>query len=212
MGGAAGGQLADGPPALAQPPATRPPAARGCLLRLGLAGHGAFFLQHALSSLQHALSSARTLLYGDATWQHSTGQGRKAAARSAAPRLLLTRCTGAVSTGTFNREFYVSHGMRLRASGQADARQTLNSFTKARADRSATGRPGTSLRIGFAGKLIPRKGAGELVRGFAAAPGVRMVADLGGRQRQTAEVRLAGTGRRVRRRWQAHFSRFRPHQ
>ena len=59
------------------------------------------------------LARTRLLMYGDTTWQHSTS-GRHRMVRSAALSLLLRRCAGAVSTGTFNREFYIRHGMDPR--------------------------------------------------------------------------------------------------
>jgi hypothetical protein len=59
----------------------------------------------ARAAILYCLLTRRPLLmYGDTTWQHSAS-GRHRMARSAALSLLLRRCTGAVSTGTFNREF-----------------------------------------------------------------------------------------------------------
>jgi glycosyltransferase involved in cell wall biosynthesis len=82
---------------------------------------------------------------------------------------------GAISTGTFNREFYIWHGM--------DPGRIWPGVCPADTDAFAVGRsrapgadaqhsaPGDSrLRIGFAGKLIPRKGPDELLRAVALLP------------------------------------------
>jgi glycosyltransferase involved in cell wall biosynthesis len=104
------------------------------------------------------------LMYGDTTWQHSSS-GRRSMARTAALNVLLRRCAGAVSTGTFNREFYIRYGMDPRRIWPGVCPADTGTFAAARAERQP--RPGGELRIGFAGKLIPRKGVDELLRAAA---------------------------------------------
>lgn len=120
--------------------------------------------------LMGTITRARVLLYGDTTWQHSTGQGRKDMVRSGALRVLMSRCAGAVSTGTFNREFYIIHGMRPQHIWPGVCPADTELFGAARQDHPSAGQTGTPLRIGFAGKLIPRKGADELVRAVSLLP------------------------------------------
>ena len=110
------------------------------------------------------------LMYGDTTWQHSASGGHSMA-RSAALNLLLRRCAGAVSTGTFNREFYIQHGMDPGRIWPGVCPAETDTFGEARAERQ----PSTDgeLRIGFAGKLIARKGVNELLRAAAQLPPTR---------------------------------------
>jgi glycosyltransferase involved in cell wall biosynthesis len=112
------------------------------------------------------LTRTRLLLYGDTTWQHSSG-GWHPALRSVLLRVLMRLCAGAASTGTFNREFYISHGMDPRRIWPSVCPADTESFGRARLPYRAEDRP---LRIGFAGKLIPRKGADELLRAAALLP------------------------------------------
>ncbi len=111
------------------------------------------------------------VLYGDSTWQHSSSE-RHRFIRSAALHILMRLCAGAVSTGTFNREFYIRFGMDPTHVWHGVCPADTDSFDIARAesDESRLGRSTTSLRIGFAGKLIPRKGADELLRAAALLP------------------------------------------
>jgi glycosyltransferase involved in cell wall biosynthesis len=119
------------------------------------------------------LTRTRLVMYGDTTWQHSAS-GRHRLARSAALNLLLRRCAGAVSTGTFNREFYIRHGMNPRRIWPGVYPADTEMFGAARAGRRSL--PGTGdgeLRIGYAGKLIARKGVDELLRAAALLPPAR---------------------------------------
>lgn len=119
------------------------------------------------------LTRTRLLMYGDATWQHSTN-GRHRLARSAALSLLLRCCAGAVSTGTFNREFYIRHGMDPRRIWPGVCPADTEMFGAARAERRGLTGPGDGeLRIGFAGKLVARKGVDELLRAAALLPPAR---------------------------------------
>jgi len=117
---------------------------------------------------------ARTplLMYGDTTWQHSSSE-RYRLVRSAALNVLLRQCAGAVSTGTFNREFYIRHGMdpRLILPGVCPADTDM--FKAARIARGGRSNTGDELRIGFAGKLVSRKGADELLHAAALLPAAR---------------------------------------
>jgi glycosyltransferase involved in cell wall biosynthesis len=119
------------------------------------------------------LARTRLLMYGDTTWQHSTS-GRHRMARSAALSLLLRLCAGAVSTGTFNREFYIRHGMNPRRIWPGVCPADTELFGAARARRRGlAGAGGGELRISFAGKLIARKGVDELLRAAALLPPAR---------------------------------------
>src|SRR5579862_8572765 len=115
------------------------------------------------------LTGIPLLMYGDTTWQHSSS-GRNRLVRSAALNVLLRRCAGAVSTGTFNREFYIQYGMDPRRIWSGVCPADTDTFGRPRT--AYRGLPGTGheLRIGFAGKLIARKGPDELVRAAALLP------------------------------------------
>ena len=116
------------------------------------------------------LTRTRLLMYGDTTWQHSAS-GRHRMARSVALRLLMHRSAGAVSTGTFNREFYIRYGMDPRRIWPGVCPADTEQFGAARA--GGCGMPGGELRIGFAGKLIARKGVDELLWAAALLPSAR---------------------------------------
>lgn len=115
------------------------------------------------------MAHTQLIMYGDTTWQHSDS-GRHRMARSAVLSLLLRRCAGAVSTGAFNREFYIQHGVNPRRIWPGVCPADTELFAAARAERR--GPPGADgeLRIGFAGKLIARKGVDELIRAAALLP------------------------------------------
>jgi glycosyltransferase involved in cell wall biosynthesis len=112
------------------------------------------------------LARVPLVMYGDTTWQHPSS-GRHRVARSAMLNLLLRRCAGAVSTGTFNREFYIRHGMHPRRIWPGVCPADTDMFEAARAGRRLAG---GEMRIGFAGKLIARKGVDELLRAAALLP------------------------------------------
>ncbi len=116
------------------------------------------------------LARTQLLMYGDTTWQYSTS-GRHRVARFAALNLLLRRCAGAVSTGTFNREFYIQHGMDPSRIWPGVCPADTELFGAARTGRRGMpGAGGGELRIGFAGKLIDCKGVDELLRAAAQLP------------------------------------------
>jgi glycosyltransferase involved in cell wall biosynthesis len=115
-------------------------------------------------------SRTRLLLYSDATWQHAS-RGRHPVLRPVALRLLMWLCAGAVSTGTINREFYIRHGMDPRRIWPGVCPADTESFASARAYGAAESRAeGQPLQIGFAGKLIARKGADELLGAASLLP------------------------------------------
>jgi glycosyltransferase involved in cell wall biosynthesis len=118
------------------------------------------------------LTRTRLLLYGDATWQHSSG-GRHRWVRAAALRLLTHLCGGAVSTGTFNREFYISYGMNPQLIWPGVCPADTELFSQARprdlgAEDKSSG--DSAPRIGFAGKMVARKGVDELLDALALLP------------------------------------------
>lgn len=113
------------------------------------------------------LTRTRLLIYGDTTWQHSA-RDRHRVARSVALNILTRACAGAVSTGTFNREFYIRYGMDPRRISPGVCPVDTEVFKQARADLSeAAHNNDHALRIGFAGKLIARKGVDELLQAVA---------------------------------------------
>jgi glycosyltransferase involved in cell wall biosynthesis len=127
-----------------------------------------------------ALACVRLLMYGDSTWQHSS-RGRRRLAQAVGLRLVMRVCSGAVSTGTFNREFYIANGMNPGRIWPGVCPADTETFGRARLEdhglpaegAAGEGTGGTGvypLRIGFAGKLIARKGADVLVRAVTLLP------------------------------------------
>jgi glycosyltransferase involved in cell wall biosynthesis len=124
-----------------------------------------------------AFARPRLLMFGDTTWQHSS-RGKRNMAQSAVLRLVLRACSGAVATGTFNREFYIASGMHPSRIWPGVCPADTETFGLAGQENrglagvedpvgDASARP---LRIGFAGKLIARKGADVLLRAAALLP------------------------------------------
>jgi glycosyltransferase involved in cell wall biosynthesis len=148
------------------------------------------------------LTRTKLLLYGDSTWQHSSN-GRHPVLRSMALRLLMCLCTGAVSTGTFNREFYIRYGMHPRRIWSGVCPADTDTFGEARANHIIeAGALDRTVRIGFAGKLIPRKGVDELLHAVALLAHVSDYSvTLVGDGPQMAELRMLaahlGVGDRV---------------
>lgn len=114
------------------------------------------------------LTHTRFLLYGDSTWQH---QSRHPVLRSVVLRILMHLCSGAISTGTFNREFYVRYGLDPRRIWPGVCPADTETFGNARIDSSEVNRSNDQpLRIGFTGKLIAIKGVDELLHATALLP------------------------------------------
>jgi glycosyltransferase involved in cell wall biosynthesis len=116
------------------------------------------------------LTRTRLLMYGDSTWQHSS-RGWRPALRFLALSILLHLCAGAISTGTFNREFYIRHGMDPRCIWPGVCPADTETFGNARvADGGMNSPIDGVVRIGFAGKLIARKGVDDLLQATALLP------------------------------------------
>jgi glycosyltransferase involved in cell wall biosynthesis len=127
-----------------------------------------------LALLYGTLARIPVVLYGDTTWQHSAAQGRHRVLRALVLRVLMRASAGAISTGAFNREFYISCGMDPRHIWPGVCPADTELFGMARAmSRTPPGAGPTPLRIGFAGKLIARKGVDELLRAAALLPAAR---------------------------------------
>jgi len=116
------------------------------------------------------LTGTRILLYGDSTWQHPS-LGWRRAARAVGLHVLTRVCTGAISTGVFNREFYIMYGMNPRSIWPGVCPADTGLFGQSRRDSHSAIRAGSQqLCIGFAGKLIEIKGADELLHAAALLP------------------------------------------
>lgn len=107
------------------------------------------------------------LLYGDSSWQYEQG-GIAGLARAGLLGLLFRRVAGALSTGTFNREFYIRHHMHPTRISPGVYPADIDLYAAAR--RRTGDENDHALVIGFAGKLIPRKGAHELLAALALFP------------------------------------------
>ncbi|NDL57649.1 glycosyltransferase family 4 protein [Phytoactinopolyspora mesophila] len=145
------------------------------------------------------------LYYGDtnghvqpATWRHRV--------RGLVLRQLFRRAAGAVSTGTFNRDFYVAHGLppELVYPGvlPADVMQFHSAATLRRYphDQEASTR---ALVIGFAGKFTPVKGVLDVVDAAALLPRdrsweLRLIGDGPLRPQLESAVAQRGLTERVR--------------
>jgi glycosyltransferase involved in cell wall biosynthesis len=111
-----------------------------------------------------AITRTPVFLFGDSSWQHATG-GASRRLMSRAILQQLFRRAGAISTGTFNREFYILHGMHPSRIIPGVIPIDVDHFAAARHEAAATNEH--DRVIGFAGKLIEQKGVEELVRAVA---------------------------------------------
>ncbi len=118
------------------------------------------------------LSGTPLLYYGDTNWR-SPLSDRHTRLRRLILRRLFRVAAGALATGTFNREFYISLGLDPALihpgvypmdtelfSTAAEARATA---AEDRARRAGTDETSQPLVIGFAGKLLHIKGVDELI-------------------------------------------------
>jgi len=118
----------------------------------------------ARSAVAWCLIRRRPLFfYGDTSWQDSQS-GLKPWIRRFVLRAAFHSAAGALSSGTFNREFYIYHGMHPRKVVDGVYPIDVASYTAARDVPRAAPR---KLIIGFGGKLIARKGVDELLRALA---------------------------------------------
>lgn len=119
----------------------------------------------ARQSLSYALwKHVPLLLYGDNSWQHrpSTLRSRM---RDAVLGAICRRSAGAVTTGTFNREDFIRLGVHPARAFPGVYPIDVSQFSPIAKDRTLS-----KLVVGFAGKLIPRKGADELLEALGNLP------------------------------------------
>jgi glycosyltransferase involved in cell wall biosynthesis len=118
-----------------------------------------------------ALVRRPLVFFGDTTWQHRSGAGGcvRSVVRSLILRGLFRMAAGALSTGTFNREFYILHGMHPSRVVDSVCPIDVDSYSTARTVSKPTDALKNGVEIGFAGKLIPRKGVAELLHALARA-------------------------------------------
>lgn len=159
-----------------------------------------------LAILWSFVSRTQLLFYGDTTWQHHESTGWRAVLRSVLLQTAFRFAAGALSTGTFNREFYIHLGMHPKHVFESVWPIDLATYSAARKRRRD--KAGEATTIGFAGKLIPRKGADELLRALGMVSHddrweARIVGDGPDRDRLEALSRSLGIAERV------HFIGFR---
>jgi glycosyltransferase involved in cell wall biosynthesis len=98
------------------------------------------------------------IFYGDTSWR-DTSKSARLWLRNAALSVVFRFAAGALSTGAFNREFYIYHGIHPRRIVDSVYPIDVASYAAARGQRRKSG-----FVIGFAGKLIARKGVDELLQ------------------------------------------------
>jgi glycosyltransferase involved in cell wall biosynthesis len=158
--------------------------------------------------IAYAAATRTPLLYYGDTSVLAPVTGRHPRLRVAVLRLLFRRAAGAISTGTFNRYFYLAHGM-CRERVHPGVYPTDVAAFAAAAERRRSGpgtrpEPGTRpLVIGFAGKLTAVKAPGDLLEAAARLPRepaweLRLIGDGPLRPRLAAQVAAHGLADRVR--------------
>jgi glycosyltransferase involved in cell wall biosynthesis len=127
------------------------------------------------------LTRTPLLYYGDTNWRAAVN-GQHPHLRAAVLRRLFRRAAGAVSTGTYNREFYIAHGLSPARIHPGVYPTDVDRFRAAGSQRPAdrTDRP---VVIGFAGKFTPIKAPRDLIEAVARLP-----------RERPWEVRLIGDG------------------
>jgi glycosyltransferase involved in cell wall biosynthesis len=145
------------------------------------------------------ISRTPFVFFGDTTWQHSE-RPRLRWLRAILLRIAFRLAAGALSTGTFNREFYIQFGMHPSRVFDSVYPIDVASYARGREERSKNNGQGTV--IGFAGKLIRRKGADELLRALGLISKddrwrARIIGDGEERGRLEALARSLGIANRV---------------
>lgn len=145
------------------------------------------------------MSRTPFLMFGDSTWQHSENS-RLNWLRRPVLRTVFRFAAGALSTGTFNREFYIQMGIHPSRIFDSVYPIDVISYARARGMRTVT-KSGATV-IGFAGKLIQSKGVDELLRGLghiSQNPNwqARIIGDGQERKRLEALAQALGIGERV---------------
>jgi glycosyltransferase involved in cell wall biosynthesis len=154
--------------------------------------------QIARIGIAYATLTGTPLLYYGDTNVHAPVTGRHPRVRRVLLRWLFRRAAGAVSTGTFNRDAYLAHGMRPELIRPGVYPADVAAFRAAADAHPRTGgdRP---VVIGFVGKLTPVKAPHDLIAAVARIPRgrawrVRLIGDgplRAGLAAQVAELGLA---------------------
>jgi glycosyltransferase involved in cell wall biosynthesis len=153
------------------------------------------------------LTRTPLLYYGDTNGRAPLGGGNQTV-RALVLRRLFGGAAGAVSTGTFNREFYLAHGLPPERIHAGVYPTDVDLFHAAANQRRPNGGEGRPLVIGFAGKFTPIKAAQDLVEAVARLPDdlsweLRLIGDGPLRPQLEAAVATHGLTGRV------HFLGFR---
>lgn len=124
-----------------------------------------------LGVIYAALFRVPLLFYGDSTWQHSGRPHLRRVRTFLLRRLFTSRRTGALTTGTFNREFYLLHGMTPDRAHPGVCPVVTHPFVRAYAMAAGQdAQDDRELTISFAGKFIERKAAADLLHAAARLP------------------------------------------
>lgn len=119
----------------------------------------------AQAAIMYALGTGTPLLLlGDNSWQHRP-RTLKSRARGKLVGAILRRAAGAIATGTFNREDWIRLGIHPSRVFPGTIPVDVRRFSAKLRQES-----GGPFRIGYVGKLIPRKGVDELLRALATLP------------------------------------------
>jgi glycosyltransferase involved in cell wall biosynthesis len=112
------------------------------------------------------------LFYGD-THPDYSASGRFERLRSLVLRGLFRVASGALSTGSANRQFYLNHGLTNERIYSGVLPADVELFSTAAEHRLPVDRPidpERPLVLGFSGKFIPRKGVADLIEAASLLP------------------------------------------